>query len=946
MTDVIVDFNNLYDKLKNKYNFEFYLNCNNKSENECTVKYLQERRSYFCCAVDVQGRCVLHKCVLVIFGTRLDLKFRHKDTYKINNMNGTFMIDGRNLSFPNILMNNNILLHNFYDKQYSKNCKRMFLYGNVDKEKKINRAIQLVYDKDDNVLFARDVFARDYIVTMELNEALEMYLKRSGKWEPLNFIFDFNTDQSNHLVEDIKNIMKSDINYTIDSLANKIIYKHDYLLDLMYAPILKEYTNMMKIDDKNCVNVSDDDNDSIARQESKDEKQKKNKVNGSGGDDDGNDLGENKSNNKRKRNNTQAFRPKNEEFIDNKNDGDINKTGSIKRRKLQTILFVKECKKVVDTIVNGKLIYSVSKTFSKQKKNFINYQDNSSNNNIEINPPPLKYRIGNEVVRITNDTMRQDMLMQQRDFVKFVDSFFHGEMTVAGKKFFLCRNVRLPAVDYQLVADKFKLLLTNGLIYANDPSNVDEKNIRIAFNDRPTIYACRFDDLQLIFYQLKRQYSPIELKLANRILFVNHHEGMVCIKRVISIAGKKITTLLTPFEYHNSYSILKKYPKIGKIEENDDVTSLMSKLVQYYYFGYTRIFSTIPVPKLIVSLTNLKNAMPVSCYDEELDSDVFLKTLPVGNSVVVSPRIQVNNKMFKLWTLVRDNKLMTAEDPYIPDINLPIRLYNNKINKLKGKLNHSKTETPVIKYFKSKENNFVQVEGGNFLYMAGVVVSNVKIGWIYDGKRYKIEACKNKNFFLSKIYIYFREIFNQRIECLDSTMAVHNDTVYVKVTMITSTSDLQGIKICGIHGQKGVMNGSEDLTEWMAEDGTSAQICLSPISFLSRQSNFNDIETKYVVRGGNHHDLEAKRYPIFNIPYMLFNNTPDNIFKEFIKSNYTGHEKVEGTRLDQWTINQSFVGNRLSESLQCVRGSSNLPDNSGEFRVMGSLLHCNNTMIR
>nr|AOL57040.1 LEF8 [Chrysodeixis includens nucleopolyhedrovirus]QGW49169.1 LEF8 [Chrysodeixis includens nucleopolyhedrovirus]QGW49309.1 LEF8 [Chrysodeixis includens nucleopolyhedrovirus]QGW49449.1 LEF8 [Chrysodeixis includens nucleopolyhedrovirus]QGW49589.1 LEF8 [Chrysodeixis includens nucleopolyhedrovirus] len=944
MTDVIADFNNLYDRLKNKYNFEFYLNCNNKSENECTVKYLQERRSYFCCAVDVQGRCVLHKCVLVIFGTRLDLHFRRNDTYKITNMNGTFMIDGRNLSFPNILMNNNILLHNFYDKQYSKNCKRMFLYGNVDKEKKINRAIQLVYDKDDNVLFARDVFARDYIVTMELNEALEMYLKRSGKWEPLNFIFDFNTAQSNHLVEDIKNIMKSDINYSIDSLANKIIYKHDYLLGLMYAPILDEYTNTTKIDDKNCdiIDDNDHDQDSIANNQQKQPlKQNRNKCNT----DENNDIVENVNNNKRKRTNNQAFRPK-YESADNKIDVDTNKNGVLKRRKLQTIAFVKECKKVVDTIVNGKLIYSVSKTFSKQKKNFINYQDNSSNNNIEINPPPLKYRIGNEVVRITNDTMRQDMLMQQQDFIKFVDSFFHGEMTVAGKKFFLCRNVRLPSVDYQKVADKFKLLLANGLIYANDPSNVDEKNIRIAFNDRPTIYACRFDNLQIIFYHLKRQYSPIELKLANRILFVNHHEGMVCIKRVINIAGKKITTLLTPFEYHNAHSILKKYPEIGKIEENDDVSSLMSKLVQYYYFGYTRIFSTIPVPKLIVSLTNLKNAMPVTCYNEELESNVFLKTLPVGNSVVVSPRIQVNNKMFKLWTIVRDNKLMTAEDPYIPDINLPIRLYNNKINKLKGKLNYTKSETPVIKYYKSEENNFVQVEGGNFLYMAGVIVSNVKIGWIYDGKRYKIEACKNKNFFLSKIYIYFREILNQRIECLDSTMAVHNDTVYVKVTMITSTSDLQGIKICGIHGQKGVMNGSEDLTEWMAEDGTSAQICLSPISFLSRQSNFDDIETKYVVRGGNHHDPDAKRYPIFNIPYMLFNNTPDNIFKEFIKSNYTGHEKVEGTRLDQWTINQSFVGNRMSESLQCVRGSSNLPDNSGEFTVMGSLLHCNNTLIR
>lgn len=177
-------------------------------------------------------------------------------------------------------------------------------------------------------------------------------------------------------------------------------------------------------------------------------------------------------------------------------------------------------------------------------------------------------------------------------------------------------------------------------------------------------------------------------------------------------------------------------------------------------------------------------------------------------------------------------------------------------------------------------------------------------------------------------------------------MVVNGDNVMLKIVIVTSTNDLEGIKICGIHGQKGVFNRSEDLTEWMAEDGTHAQICLSPVSFLSRQSNFDKIERKYVVRGGNHDDPHAKRYPIFNIPYMLFNNTPDNIFKEFIKTSHTGHEKVEGTRFDQWTKNQSFVGNRMSESLHWMRGGSNLPQNCGEFNVVSSLLMCNNTIMK
>ncbi|QNV47834.1 late expression factor 8 [Alphabaculovirus altersperidaniae] len=885
MTDVIADFNLLYNKLREKYNLRYYLNCSNKSVNTCTIKYLQERRSYFCCAVDSFERCVLHKCVLVIFGTWLDLEFRCDDENKSNQFNGTFMIDGRYLSFPNIMMNNNILIHNFYDKLYSKDCKRMFLYGNLDEEKNINRAIQLVYDNQRDVLFARDVYASDYVVTEDLNAILEMYLKNSGKWAPLNFIFDFSKSQSVKLVDQIKKIMATDINYTIDNLSNKIIYKHDYLLWLIYKPILKNYSTIVES------NNGVDGNTSL---------------------------------------HTQPCR----------------------KKKVQSILFPKECKKVIDTIVNGKLIYSVSKTFSKQKKNFINYQDNSSNNNIEITLPSLKYRIGNEVVRITNDTMRQDMLKQKVDFIKFIDNFFHGEMTVAGKKFFLCRDVRLPSVDYDLVASKIKCLLALNLIkaadYSNDNDDDDDNDaVIIAFNNRPTIFQCDRTKLVYIVYELKRNKCPIEIKLNNNILFLNHHEGMICIKKRLTIRNDagvaNIVALLTPYEYHNEQSYLRTVAGVC-VEEEKHCSQLMSKLLHYYYKDILSMFATTPVPKSIVSLTNLKNAMPVIVYNPVSES--FLENLPVGNSVVVAPEIIRNDKMFRLWTLVRDHKLMTAEDPYIPDNKLPIRLYNNKINKLKGKLNYSKNETPKIKYCKSSINNCVRVQGGHILHAAGVVVSNVKIGWIYDGKRYKIETCRNKNFYVYKIYVYYRQIDRQQVEKLDSLLTVTNNTVYVKVVIVTSTANLEGVKICGVHGQKGVMNGSEDLTEWMAEDGTSAQICLSPISYLSRQSNFENIETKYVVRGGDHSDPNAKRYPIFNIPYMFFSNTPDNIFKEFIKGNYTGHEKVEGTRLDQWTINQSFAGNRWAESLQCVRGGSNLPDNSGEFNVMASLLHCNNTIMR
>ncbi|AAR28807.1 lef-8 [Leucania separata nucleopolyhedrovirus] len=891
MTDVLEDFNELYDSLERDHGLRFYLNCLDKSTDKCSIKYLQERKSYFCCALDSLGRCVLHRCVLIVFGTRLDQRFRRDDPDDATNMYGTFVIDGRHLSFPNVMMNNNILIHNFYDKLYSKSCKRMFLYGNMDEEKKINRAIQLVYDKHDDILFARDVYAKDYVVTSNLNEILETYLKSSGKWEPLNFLFDFGKNQANELFDQIKRIMRTDINYSIDSLSNKIIYKHAYLMSLIYKPVLKMYDGLLQSE---AASSSSGSNGVVCDQ---------------------------------------------------------------RKKKLQTILYPKDCKKIVDTIVNGKLIHGVSKTFSKQKKNFLNYQDNSSNNNIEINPPPLKYRIGNEVIRITNDNMRQDMLMHKSDFVKFVDSFFHGEMTVAGKKFFLCRDVRLPNIDYHAVANKFRMLAAAGIIMTREQiqsvySNGDITDwLMIAFNNRPTIYKCRRKHLPYLTYELKRNRFPAEIKLNSNILFVNHHEGMICIKKTIRIEREhehdtRIVALLTPYEYHNSDSIMRQVNGLI-IEESDHVSNLMSKLVQYYYRNFLRMFATTPVPKLIVSVTNLKNAMPVLPYRTDCSKRTFLNTLPTGNSVIVDERIRQNNKMFKLWTLVRDNSLYTAEDPYIPDVLLPVCLYNNKIIKLRGKLLHAKHESPLIKFERAEEFNYCDVPYGLRIVMYGTIVSNVKLNWTYDGKRYKIESCRNKTntYNVYKLFVYFRGTKQQTIERVNVEMNVFNDLVNVKLVLITSTSDLGGLKICGIHGQKGVLNRSEDLREWMTEDGISAQICLSPISFLSRQSNFDDVEVKYVVKGGDHSDPDAMRYPIFNIPYMLFINTPDNIYKEFLRNNLTGHEKVEGTRLDQWSINQSFAGNRWSESLHYVRGGTNLPDVCGEYNVLSSLLHCNNAII-
>lgn len=119
--------------------------------------------------------------------------------------------------------------------------KRMFLYGNYDDEKTVNRAIQLVYDKVDDILYVRDVYAKDYIVDSGINKVLREYLKCSGKWPEMDFVFLFE-DNYEFFVQ-LKKIMSVDITYQIDSLSNKIIYKHSYLLLLTYNAILNKIKN-------------------------------------------------------------------------------------------------------------------------------------------------------------------------------------------------------------------------------------------------------------------------------------------------------------------------------------------------------------------------------------------------------------------------------------------------------------------------------------------------------------------------------------------------------------------------------------------------------------------------------------------------------------------------------------------------------------------------------
>ncbi|AGQ20370.1 lef-8 [Clostera anastomosis granulovirus A] len=846
---VVEDFNTLYTSLSRDNGLTFRLTCGSPVD-------VNQLKTYFCCAIHVKlNKCVLHNCVVVIVGTWLDRLIRGEDDD--DKFNGTFVIDGRNFSFPNIMMNNNVLVHRFHDKHFArdKNMKRMYLYGNYDDDNTVNRAIQMVYDGVDDVLHVRDVYAKDYIVDDTINDVLREYLGCSGKWPQMDFVFSF--ERYDGIFNDLKKIMSVDVSYDIDSLSNKLIYKHSYLVSLAYATVLR----------KMAVVVNDTLDKTVAKK--------------------------------------------------------------------KMVLFGTECKKIHDAIVMGKLIQFVSKTFSKQKK--CDQDFNSNNNNLEVYP--LRFRIGNEVLRMVNENMQQDMLKHTADYVKFVDSFFHGEMTVAGKKFFLCHNTVLPDVDYTRVATLFATLLDARLLFElNDEVGIRQVSAKdtllVSFNNRPTKYHCSSRSLIDIYYVIKRNRTPVEIRTGNGVLFINHHEGMVMLKKVVIIDDRvRVNTLQTPYEFHNELSIVTMCDRLRFHDTpNENTTlSLMSTIILNYYSDNLHIFNTIPLAKLIVSLTNLKNGMVVyrACP----------KKPPVGHSVVVDPSIYCNDRMFYLWTLVMDSKLKTAEDPYIPHTHLPINIYHYKSHKLRGRVQG--VDVACV-YRKAGTNNAMMVEGSNYLFVIGTLISDGKVNWNHDGKKFKIEYCVSRQRHVYKIYLYVRKIKGQTFDRVTSEMDCDGNggNVTVRFELVYHATDLEGLKICGIHGQKGVLHQSEDLSRFVAEDDPTvhAQICLSPISYLSRQTNFNRMPVKISV-------VDDVRYPLVRIPYMFFNNTPDNIYKEFIGKNVTGHEKLEGTRLDQWSINQSFVGNCLSEGLHCVRNGMNSLHESGQFSVFRSLLNCNNINV-
>jgi hypothetical protein len=789
----------------------------------------------------------------VVFGTSVDKRFRIADFVEhpghLESLGPTFMIDGRVTSYPNIMMNNNVSVHNFTDRTYDKGCRRLFIYGNfgvgTDNAQKWGHGIQLVYNILNDDFFIRDVWASDYKIDEDnyesMNQQLHEYIRHNLKWPELEQIYTF--QKTYDLIQNLKEILSMNINYKIDNLSNKLIFKVTQLLTLLYDTILRKYK--IHLTEREMVKCEAVDGD------------------------DGNQQDEIKK----------------------------------KRKKFSyTILFKTESKLASKSIADGKLMKSISKTQEVRKKfkMNLNLQDTTSRLNNDVTPLPLKNKIGFETARIIGQNVSNSALMQTSDYIGFIDSYFHGEMTVAGKRFFLASDVTLINVNYEHLLSRI-LTLTKMKLF--DTGSIGD-GIQIVVNCLPTnLYTTR-DRFNDIFYFLKRDRFQVEVKVVNKFLLINHHYGIMT-KHMNNIE-------LTPYEVHNEHSLWKHDCEL----KHADAGKFLSKTTMHYNSSMNS-FRLLPAAKSFVGLTNLKNSTPI--IENFRLSDLDTPFLHFGTNLftnfvsVTDPSSYKNDRYVNLWTIIGDINLKTAEDPYIPHIKLPFDIYSVRNVNLKGIFNNkSIQDIQVIKTLSYilTDNDQLLVKFCTIIYPT----TSGHIDWYKRGKKILIEQFVSNGNCVVEVFAYMHSNVRDRLN-IQVQHQISKRNFYLSLRVFFKYDDLTGIKICSSHGQKGVLNKPEDLSCWKSKCGLHPQIMLSGISYLHRQTTFEDECERQIVKRMNV-DGSIVDSVMYKIPYNIFYIGPDTIKKDFRKNAITANERTDGTRMDQFTIDNPFIGQLQSYNLQ------------------------------
>jgi hypothetical protein len=540
------------------------------------------------------------------------------------------------------------------------------------------------------------------------------------------------------------------------------------------------------------------------------------------------------------------------------------------------IFNIEESRRVASIIIGGKLLRAISKTQTSGKRLKNNSVTPESNYNTETLRYPIYGLVGSEVARVLNDNMASTGLMHQEDYTGYVDSFVHAEMTSAGHRFLLCDGVVLPDFDQAPMARALLDLIEMGLLRSNG-------RMLLAFNTLPT--KLFLNDIEPVVEFIKRRGIPGEFRQVGNILMLNFHEGLIFKIRHL-LDGSRV--LISPNE--NVSGIVR-----GLVPEVT-IDSLLSKTTKYYFGKYAQVFSSIPHPKIFVAMSNMKNSMLVTTEKRNV------------NHVLVDPSIYNNNRTINLWTIVGDYKMRSSEDPYIPLRQIPMSVSTNHVCKLKGSVN----KKALISFFEA--GNYTKT-GSTILVYLGTIVSTEAIEWGNGIRRFKMTYARSGKHHIYRMALYLRRCRKWHARDIATTMVHDKKAVNLIFSCNTTTEDLEGMKICSIHGQKGVLSEIVDMKLTTDRGQKAVHIMLSMISFKARQTDFEGLERDTVT-------INGIPCVAVNVPYFVFNNTPSQVFKELISPNKTGLEKVEGARLDQWTQVNNFQGKQLNGILQYLRGGS------------------------
>nr|UZH98385.1 late expression factor 8 [Neodiprion sertifer nucleopolyhedrovirus] len=818
----IKDLNFMYKKLCGD-DETYILNCKNKKKISPNIfQLIDQKRSYVCCLYNNRvNQCILHQCVVIALQSWLDKLFR-KDFDEHESMLGVcFIMNGHYYTIPNIMMNNNIQIHNFCSPQYSRNAKRLYLYGNFCPEgdlKRYGQSIQLVYEPSSDVLHVRDVYGQDYLADDELIKKIVPYFCNNHKWPEVGFLFDENIS-TKILKTTMKNIYTG---YHIDTLRNKLILSPSQLLETFFCQNKKLILFMIE-------------------------------------------------------------------------------------RNIPVQKLVKESSRnMMQSIIDGQIFKSISKTLSTQKIFRMNprLQEYTSKTNRDVNIFDLKFKSSDEITKIISKDVSYKANMQYPDYRYFIDQCDHGELHAAGKTFTRSHDVILPNIDYDIL----KTMLTSMVNHQILSTNLSK--YLLVFNSCPTKYYIH--DIDNFIITVKS--LPIEIRMFDNLICINYHVGLIVKQVMLSINNKIISSYATPFEMHDELSMLKN--NIILQDDKKPIRSMLSRTTLYYCNDHTDVFHQIPPAKIMVFMRNLKNASPVF-HDNDFKPSQYIKYMKNENRncvVVNDPAHYCNDKMIFLWTMIGDIHLKTTEDPYIPNSTQPFYLYNIRSIILRGSCIENKNGYFLL----SNANDFKIIETlfGYVLINVCQITSEFPITWNTLGKKLKITSLKSKNMYVYKIMMYVHDNFKKESLSVHCEAIKINKEFIVKIRHVFCYDNFTGIKLCSIHGQKGVTNVESDLNDWVSEDRIHPQLMISPISFLNRQTIIGDNIDKKFIRNGEQFSV------MYKIPYTIFHTTPDDAHTEYCDQIKTGLEKIEGTRLDNYTINNHYVSNMQTLNLQDIRSNS------------------------